>query len=417
MIKIVEETAGLFRDRVFSPVVTLSAFIFQVLSEDHSCRETVLKVRSDLIAQGKPPCSPGTGGYCQARGRLPKELIYRAVRETGSKLHQESDIEWLWKGRRVVLADGSTVSMPDTPANQKDFPQPKSQEPGIGFPIARLVILTSLASGSVLDCALGPWRGKETGEHALLRQILGSLESDDVLVADRYYCSFFLIAMLGIAGIDFVFQNHTKRKVDFRRGERLGKKDHIVKWLKPVRPEWMDKETYETMPDTLTVRETKVDGRILVSNFLDTGMVTRLDLAELYRMRWTIEIDLKFIKQILKMDVLRGKSPEMVRKEVGVHLLAYNLIRTVMAQAATIHGIAPNTISFKGTVQAMNAFQDKFLYGAEEILATLFDELMCSIVYHRIGDRPGRKEPRAVKRRPKPYPRLTLPRAQARIHM
>ncbi|MBF0132648.1 MAG: hypothetical protein HQL75_08695 [Magnetococcales bacterium] len=182
MIKIVEETAGLFRDRVFSPIVTLSAFIFQVLSEDHSCRETVLKVRSDLIAQGKPPCSPGTGGYCQARDRLPKDLIFRAVRETGSNLHQESDIEWLWKGRRVVLADGSTVSMPDTPANQKDFPQPKSQEPGIGFPIARLVILTSLVSGSVLDCALGPWRGKETGEHALLRQILGSLENDDVLV-------------------------------------------------------------------------------------------------------------------------------------------------------------------------------------------------------------------------------------------
>ena len=349
------------------------------------------KVRSDLIAQGKEPCSPGTGGYIQARYRLSKDLILRALRETGQQLHTQTEEIWLWKGRRVVLVDGSTVTMPDTPENQEKYPQPASQEAGIGFPIARIAVLISFATGGVLDFALGPHKGKKTGEHALFRQMFGSLCAGDVLIADRYYCSYFLIVALKKAGLDAVFQIHASRKSDFRRGLRLGTKDHIVRWNKPVRPDWMDQETYDSMPDTVAVRETKVGGKILISTFMDPKEVGRQDLAQLYKIRWTVEIDLKFIKQVLHMDVLRCKTPEMVFKEIGVHLLAYNLIRTVIAQAASIHRRLPNTISFKGAVQALNAFRGNILFVTDDKLSKLLDEL--------------------------PYPRLMQPRSAARLFL
>lgn len=414
MLHALEEQQGEIRDRVYSPIVTLAAFISQVLSEDHSCRGAVSRVVAERIEQGKEPCSPGTGGYCQARKRLPEELILHLLQETGGKLHQETPPEWQWKGRRVVLGDGTTVSMPDTPANQTEFPQPASQKPGLGFPLARLVVLISLATGGVLDVALGPNKGKKTGEHALLRQILATLESGDVFVADRYYCSYFLLAALQKMGVDAVVQIHASRKVDFRRGQRLGKRDHVLRWKKPARPEWMDRDTYESMPGELSVRETRVKGQVLASTFLDPVQATRIELGELYKLRWTVEVDLKFIKEIMQMDVLRGRSPEMVRKEIGIHLLAYNLIRTVMAQAAEREGIIPNTISFKGTLQLLDAFADKIAHTTGAKRVRLLNGLLQAISYHRIGDRPGRKEPRAIKRRPKAYPRLSKPRKEAR---
>ncbi|MBF0177396.1 MAG: IS4 family transposase, partial [Magnetococcales bacterium] len=363
----------------------------------------------------KPPCSPGTGGYCLARQRLPKELIEQLLRKTGTELHDQTPAHWQWKGRTVVIADGSMVSMPDTPENQKDFPQSASQKPGIGFPLARLVALISLATGGVLDVAVGPNKGKGTGEHALLRQIFGCLKTGDVLLADRYYCSYFLIAALAATGVDMVTQSHVSRKVDFRKGRWLGKRDHVVEWQKPERPDWMDQNVYETILPTLTIRETKVGGRVLVSTFLDPHQVTRKELAELYKARWSVEIDLKFIKQIMKMDILRGKSPDMVRKEIGVHILAYNLIRTTMAQAADRCGITPNAISFKGAIQLLNAFGEKIVRALRDMKSRLVDELLQAIAYHRIGHRPGRMEPREVKRRPKLYPPLTIPRSEARL--
>ena len=407
----------MFRDRIFSPVVTLSAFIAQVLSEDHSCAWAVAQVNAERVAQGKKPCSPDTGAYCQARQRLPKSLILQLLRETGAKLHQDTLSDWQWRGRRIILADGTTVSMPDTPENQAEFPQPASQKPGLGFPLARLVVLLSLATGGVLDVAVGPNKGKKTGEHALLRQILDVLETGDILIADRYYCSYFLLAILRQMEVDAVFQIHASRRVDFRRGRRLGKRDHIVEWSKPVRPDWMDLDTYEAMPPKLSIRETMVGGFVLVSTFLDPKEVTREELGNLYKLRWTVEVNLKFIKEIMKMGILRGKSPEMVKKEIGVHLLAYNLIRTVMAQAAERRGITPNTISFKGALQQMDAFTDKIAYATGDGRVRLLDEMLRAIAHRRIGNRPGRSEPRAVKRRPKPYARLNEPRAMARLSL
>lgn len=405
-----EDVKEEFRDRIFSPVVTLAAFISQVLSDDQSCRKAVSRVDAERVEQGKDPCSPGTGGYCQARKRLSKDLIYHLLRETGDKLHGQSSPGWLWRGRRIVIADGSTVSMPDTSENQAEFPQPASQDPGLGFPLARLVVLISYATGAVLDVAMGPNKGKKTGEHALLRQILGTLKSGDVLIADCYYATYFLIATLLEMGVDVVMETHASRKVDFRKGRRIGKRDHIVEWCKPARPDWMDKNIYAAMPAKLAIRETRVGGRVLTSTFLDPEKTHRKEIGTLYQMRWSIEIDLKFIKEIMHMDILRCRTPEMVRKEVGIHLLAYNLMRTVMAQAADRMGIIPNSISFKGAMQLLESFSDKIVHATGAVRTRLLDELLRAIAYHRIGNRPGRMEPRVVKRRPKAFPRMAVPR-------
>jgi hypothetical protein len=303
--------------------------------------------------------------------------------------------------------------MPDTPENQELYPQPDSQKPGLGFPIARLVGVISLATGALLDYAIGPYQGKETGEHALLRSILSCFSLGDILLADRYYCSYFLIAMLQSMGVDAVFQQHASRKSDFRRGQRLGIKDHLITWTKPARPDWMDEATYLAMPETLTVREIKSGGKVIVTTIVDPKEATRKEIAKLYTQRWLIEVDLRSIKETLQMDVLRCKTPAMVRKEITVHFIAYNLIRSVMAQAAFRAGISPRSISFKGTIQTLNEFRSKIGLVNEEMLPSVFEALINAVAGHRVGHRPGRSEPRAVKRRPKSHPLLTVPRPQA----
>jgi len=212
----------------------------------------------------------------------------------------------------------------------------------------------------------------------------------------------------------FASRLHASRKSDFTQGEYLGKKDHLVTWEKPQRPEWMDEATYQSMPDELTVRETRIGGKTIISTFFDPKEVTRKEIGELYTGRWLIEVDLRFIKEVLKMGVLRCKTPEMVHKEIAVHLLAYNLIRTVMAQAAYKIKVSPRKISFKGTLQLLNAFRNKILLTSEEDLSKLYDQLLQSIARRRVGKRPGRCEPRLVKRRPKQYSLLTEPRQQVR---
>ena len=412
---IIEEEVSSYRNRIFPPIVTLCAFLSQVLSSDHSCQNAVANVLAERVAQGKPPCSSNTKSYCEARLRLPISLVRQLVRETGRLLHLKSEEGWKWKGRSIKLVDGTTVSMPDTPENQKIYPQPESQKEGVGFPITRIVAIISLSCGAVLDMAIGPYKGKETGEHALLRQILGSISTGDIILGDRYYCSYFLIVMLQRLGADLVFQIHGSRKSDFRRGKHIGKKDHIVIWEKPKqRPGWMDELMYCQMPDTLAIREIKINEMVITTTLLNPKEVTRKELGELYTKRWLIEVDFRFIKTVLQMDVLRCKTPDMVCKEIWVHLLAYNLIRAVMAQAAYRYNLPPRTLSFKGTLQQLNAFKETFLRTAKTRLSIMYGYLLEAIANHRTGNRSRRSEPRAVKRRRKPYPLLTKPREEAR---
>ncbi|TWT96078.1 Transposase DDE domain protein [Botrimarina colliarenosi] len=335
-------------DRIYTPMVTLWVFLGQVLSADHSCRAAVARLIAHRVAGGESRCSAETGAYCQARKRLPEAFFAEAVRETGRSLDAHVKKEWLWKGRRVRMFDGSTVTMPDTAANQAEYPQTSQSKPGAGFPIARLGVISSLCTGAVLNLGFCPYAGKGTGEVTLLQRLWGVLVEGDVLLTDCKLGTWKEILTLKRRGIDFVSRmNRAHRSADFRLGQRLGKEDHIVQWSKPSSIRTIDWPTYHALPDWLTVREARVrittpgfrtKEIIVVTTLLDPKQYPKEDLAELYRARWNQELDLRSIKTTMQMDALRCKTPELVRKEAWAHLLAYNLIRTVMAQAAAKHG-------------------------------------------------------------------------------
>ena len=328
---------------IYTPFVTLCTFLSQVLDPDHSCRAAVARVIVWMAIHDRKPCSEQTGTYCDARLRLPLEVVVRLVRRTGHEIEAGAAADWLWNGRRVLLVDGTTASMPDTPRNQAAFPQPNSQAKGIGFPVVRMVAIIALATGVVLDLATGPYAGKETGETALLRDLWDRLEPGGIMLGDRVYASFFGILGLSERGVDGLFRMHQRRRYDFRRGRRLGVEDHVVVWTKPARPDWMDEATYRLMPAELRVRELRfqvvqpgfrADELVLVTTMVDAEVYSKEELADLFLERWNIELDFRSIKCTLNMDILRCQSPEMVEKEIWMHLLAYNLIRGVMAQAA-----------------------------------------------------------------------------------
>jgi hypothetical protein len=313
--------------------------------------------------------------------------------------------------------------MPDTPSNQRAFPQPRVQAAGVGFPLARVVAMISLATGTVRDLALGPYKGKGTGETTLFRTLWDRLNRGEIVLGDRYFASYFGIAGLLQRGVDGLFRMHQLRMFDFRLGRWLGIEDHIVRWTKPARPKWMDEVSYQQLPDTLEIRELRVrvnqpgfrvDELVLVTTLLDEAEFSKEGLATLFLERWNIELDLRSIKCVMQMDVLRCKTPEMVEKEVWTHLLAYNLIRVLMASAAEAHGKLPRQLSFKGTLQALGTFRDAMGLAPLSLRARLVHELLRAIAASEVGTRFGRVEPRAIKRRPKPHDLLNEPRHQAR---
>jgi hypothetical protein len=412
-----------FRVRRYTPLVTLWTFMTQVLDPDHSCRKAVLSLNAFLVSQGQRAVSPDTSNYCKARRRLPLSFIKRLLHKIGERLETKARSAWLWKGREVHMIDGSTVSMPDTPANQRAYPQSASQKPGLGFPVARLVAIISLATGAVLDLAIGPCKGKRTGETSLLRTLLQWMKAGSIALGDRTFASYFGIAELRRRDVDGVFRMHQRRKIDFRRGRCLGIEDHLVVWQKPEQPEWMDEATYARMPDEMQVRELRfrvvqpgyrVHEIVLVTTLLELNVYTKEDLAELFLKRWNIELDLRSIKTVMQMDVLRCKTPDMVDKEIWVHMLVYNIIRKFMLIATAKDDAAPRELSFKGTLQAITAFRDTLRMADRKTKAELWEAMIVGIAYDRVGDRPGRVEPRAKKRRPKEYDLLTIPRKEAR---
>jgi hypothetical protein len=418
-----EEEKAHWREKIYTPLLTVWAFLSQVSSPDGCCRAAVARVLAWRVSQKQQACTPETDPYCKARQRIPETLLPRLTRETGKALHVQAPEDWRWHGRRVKVVDGSTVSMPDTPANQEEYPQNPSQARGLGFPIARFVVVFCLACGTVIDSAIGRYQGKETGENSLLRTLGNAFEPGDVLLGDRYYGGWFDLALWRERGVDPVVRLHQLRTADFRRGCRVGAKDHVVAWPKPPRPEWMDEETYARLPDWLVVREVAVRveqvgfrtrALVVVTTLVDAVSYPARDLAELYRARWHAELDLRSLKITLSMDILRCKTPAMVRKEFWAHLLAYNLIRTAMAQTALDLGISPRFLSFKGALQALNTFAERLLHADEAVAAELYEWLRLVIGSYLVGDRPDRIEPRARKRRPKDYPNLHKPRHQAR---
>jgi hypothetical protein len=319
--------------------------------------------------------------------------------------------------------------MPDTPENQRAYPQNVAQQPGLGFPIARIAAVFSLACGAVLDMGICRYAGKGQSELGMLRTLWNMFLPGDIMLADRLMCAWTEMVMLKLRGVDCVCRFTSHRKADFRRGKRLGNGDHIVTWHKPTKPRSIDRATYDTLPESLMIRECRVRVEqpgfrvktlIVATTLLDADEFSRNDLAQLYRARWNAELDLRSLKQTLQMDVLRCKTPELVRKELWTHILAYNLIRTIIAQAATKHEIDPRSISFKGTVQTLEAFQPMIaLQGQHDLIFRmhLYQQLLDAVATHRVANRPDRYEPRRKKRRPKPYDRLMKPRWQAKRDM
>lgn len=408
---------------VWTPALTLWCLLSQCLSDSKSCVAAVARALVLRVSLGLPPCSEATGAFCKARAKLPVPLLRRLTTHLGTQMESQAPVSWRWKARRVLLADGTTASGPDTPQNQAEFPQPNTQKKGLGFPLIRLVVLLGFATAALIDCAIGSWSGKQAGEMALLRQMLGCILAGDVLVGDRGYCSYWLLAELSRRGADGVFRMHQSRHYDFNSGERLGHDDHVVTWARPARPDWMDKETYQATPKTMEVREVRFSVSrlgyrtreiVVATTLLDAGQYSKDEIAELYHHRWRVELDIRDIKQTLKMDILRGKTPEMLRREIWAHLLAYNLVRQVMAQAAMQKGLSPRQISFAGAKQTMDAFRMVLQVSDGELWRCLARAMLRAIAGHRVGKREGRCEPRQVKRRPKTLPMMTRPRAEAR---
>ena len=392
-------------DDVYTPALTLWAWLSQVLHEGRlrSCVAAVSRVTVLCVLLGRKPPSPDSGAYCRARAKLPEHVIGRLVYRLGDELESRVPADWLWLGRHVKLGDGTTLLAPDTDANQQAWPQQRSQKPGVGFPILRMVVLLSLATGALCGVASGPYKGKETGEPALLRKLLDRFQDGDVFLGDCCFCSYFLLALLLGQGVDVVTRQHQRRRTDFRCGRRLGEKDHVLFWQRPSRPKWMDEETYATIPQTLTVRELEVRVEIrgfrvkqlvVVTTLTDGERYPRAEIARLFRARWHVELDLRNAKTTLRLDDLRCKTPEMVRREILVHWLAYNLIRKVMAQAALSEERLPRELSFAAALAVVAGAWDHATLARHDILITLAKTQWQLIVWQRVGDRPDRVEPR-----------------------
>jgi hypothetical protein len=415
-------------DDIYTPSLTLWGWLGQSLHAEkaRSCVAAVARIIALCVALGRKPPSRDTGAYCRARAKLVEPVLRRLVYTVGDGLVSRVPPDWLWQGRHVKMADGTTLLTPDTEANQAEWPQARTQKPGLGFPILRMVVILSLATAALCGLAIGPYKGKETGEPALLRELFDRFQRGDVFLGDCAYCSYFLLAFLLARGVDVVTRQHQCRKTDFRRGERLGEGDHVVVWERPARPDWMDEATYASIPKTLTVREVsvrvdvpgfRVRELVVVTTLTDAERYPQEEIARLYRLRWHVELDLRNIKTSLRLDDLRGTTPETVRREIWVHWLAYNLVRKVSAQAALRKEKTPRDLSFASALAAVAGAWMLASVADASLLSLHATAQHRSIAWSTVGKRPDRVEPRAVKRRPKSHKLLTRPRPEARAKL
>jgi putative transposase len=432
---------GTARNSIFTPALTVWAWLSQVLFADKSTAAACARVSVLLLALSRPRWSEDTGVYCRARARLPVAPLQELAEDLADRLEQAALAHWRWHGLRVFLGDGTIILLPDTPENQAAYPQPDSQKKGLGAPLIRLVALLSLATGAISGMAWGPYQGKGTGETALLRRLLcGRLKPGDVVVLDRYYGNFWMIALLRLAGVHVCVRLHHNKKCDFAKGKRLGHLDHVVTWKRPARPKWMSAEEYQQLPEELTLREIAIDlpqrggqgGRVVVvTNLVDAETYAKDDIAELYKWRWQVEVDLRHIKATLQMRELSCKTPERVATELWTHALGYNLVRKVMAQAALYQRpskrpsrlrrqansaapLTPRGMSFKAALQQIQANWQTLQTADSASYKQTAEQILTTLAGKRLRQRPGRQEPRAVKQRPRNRPVLTEARAEVK---
>ena len=416
-------------DDVFTPDVTLWAFLSQMLfaGPARSCDAAVLRIRQLLHALGKSVCAFNSGGYCKARPKIDEAVPASLIRSVADKSERKIKDSWKWNGRKhVYLVDGAEITGPDTTENQNEYPQPNSQSEGCGFPMMRIVVLTSLITAMVRSVAVGPYSGKETGESALFRKVLDDIPKGSVIVGDRYYCSYFAICQLIERGTDVVTRLTNKRLAALGNRDkfkRLKNGDLLATWNRPQRPDWMSPDEYATMPKTLTLRLVEVcvaekGFRVrhlwVVTTLLGTERDSSESLAELYQIRWNVELDLNAIKTMMGLDVLRGKTPHMMRLELSVGLLAYNLVRLLLSNTAAITKTAPRGLSFTSGLSVIASSWTSVLWMSVETFHAYVCTVSMELSKHRSGHRSGRVELRVLKRRLKAYPRMQRPRSELR---
>jgi len=423
-----EVNALLGQNDLFSTDIVLWAFLAQTLRDGKgaACAAAVADIATYMLQTGQRPPSGDTGDYCRARAKLSLPALRRLVVESAQHVEREANASWLWKGLHPKLVDGFTFTMPDTPENQGAFPQAAGQAPGVGFPIARCCAVVSLATACVCNLAVGPYQGKQTGELALLRDLLNAFEENDLVVFDRYYCSYMMLAMLMLRGVHVCARLHQRRLSDFRQGRRLGQDDHLITWTRPAKPPWMSEAEYARIPETLTLREVRfhvaVPGRrtqtlTVITTLTDPDVFSKEDIAALYGFRWNVELDIRNIKQTLGLDHVRCKTPDMVRRELWVTLLAYNLIRTVIATAAAVHGKQPRRLGFALACQTILASWMLRSTGSCSDAGAMYARMLAHIATNEVANRSGRIEPRVLKRRRHRYPLMQRPRDELRAEL
>ena len=410
------------RDRIYSLSRTFWAWVWQMLNHHAPCREVVRQMQALGALHGGPVVDEGTGAYCQARARLPQSVLEKALAASARTAARRAPALPLLGGRALKVVDGSGLRLADTPANQKRFPQPTNQKPGCGFPVLKLVGCFCLASGALLARATGSLRDSEA---RLLHRLLSTLQKGDVVLGDRGFGNFVIAALLAGVGVDLLARVPTNsRRVDFRQGRRLGRCDRIVLWRKgPHLVDWLNAAAWAALPAEMEVRVLRTQVRprgfrtralTLVTTLLDPQLYPAAELLAAYARRWRLELCLDDVKTTLGLGTLQCLTPALVEKELLAGLIAHNLLRCVLAEAAQVHEVPLERMSFKGTLDALRSFshalgQTRSARRKKELWAALLQTLARDLV----PERPGRREPRAIKRRPK-YPFLTRPRQQQR---
>jgi hypothetical protein len=407
------------RDRIYTVRRTFFGFLYQVLNPRCPCREIVRQIQALLALQQRLNVDAGTSGWCQARARFPGDILPRL--RCAAAAHAQRATQ-LWRGLRVKVIDGTCLSLPDTPKNQRAYPQVAAQKPGCGFALLKLVGVFSLASGALLDYAKG---NKHQHDLNLLQRLLYQFKAGDLALADRGFNAYTFLALLLSQAAHGLFRLHQARPADLRKGKRLGKNDRLVIWRKPQlwqRPRYLSQAIWSRIAEQLTVRIVRFSLAVpgfrarsvtLVTTLLDPQVYPARELARLYARRWRIELWFRDIKTSMGMEVLRCKTPQLVHKELEMFFIAYNLIRALMVEAATLYEAPLDRLSFKGSVDALRQFSMAIAQARPgKKQKQLLARLLQIIAQDEVLDRPGRREPRAVKRRPKPYPLLNQPRHQ-----
>ncbi len=426
--QIFQDENGLFgQDDIFSTEIVLWAFLAQTLRDGKgsSCSAAVADIATYMVQEGQKPPSGDTGDYCRARAKLSLPALQRLVRESSGQLEEAAEKPWLFKGLHAKLVDGFTFTMPDTPENQEAYPQLKNLPGDVGFPFARACAVLSLATGCACDIAIGPYAGKETGETALLRTMLDTFNPNEVVIFDRYYCSYMMLALLHLRGVHVCTRLHQLRISDFRKGCRLGPNDYLVTWTRPQRPKWMTPEQYKQIPETMELREIRFNENELghheaftvITTLTDSNKYSREEIAELYGCRWNVEEDIFDFKQTLNLDHVRCKTPEMVLRELWATLLAYNMVRKVIVTSASLHEKQPRRLNFTLTCQKILSAWMLLATDACRDAQAMHTDILETIARMEIPKRPGRKEPRVIKRCTVRYPLMKRPRKQLRAEL